>query len=122
MKAACIAAVQAALGRDLGPGEQKGIEERVRKWMRLLARQDPTWGSMSGTQRTKAAAGAAARELTRDIAKARQQLSLQITAWDRDENMLAALPQVTLKDHLDRLKALSRTLAFDPGKSGPRSI
>jgi hypothetical protein len=123
LKESCIAAVESTLGRDLGPGEADGIESRVRKWMRLLARRDAeTWRGMSGTQRLDAAAKAAAQELMAEVSKARQQISLQIAAWDRAENMLAEMPQKTIKDHLSRLGALGRLMAFDAGKSGLRAV
>lgn len=125
MKEACVQAVQDTLQRELGAGERKGIDDRVRKWMRLLARRDQEgWQGLSGTQRLDAAAKAAAHELMAEVSKARQQVSLQIAAWDRAENLLKDMPQNTLEDHLARLHMLGRQLTPDPAgiARGPRSI
>jgi hypothetical protein len=120
MKDACIGAVEAALQRQLGKGEANGIDDRVRKWMKLLARRDQKgWQALSGTQRIDAAGKAAAAEMMRDVAHERQQISLAINAWDRNEKILAQYPK---EDYVGRLSALSRILAFDPGKAGPRAI
>lgn len=120
MRDACVHSVEQSLQRALGIGEARGIEERVQKWMKLKARQDPdAWRKLSGSERLDAAGQAAAQELVRDIQKSRQQVSLAIAAWDRAENLLA---QYAKTDYAGRLGALSRMLAFDPGKAGPRAI
>jgi hypothetical protein len=120
MKEACVKQVEDALQRALGRGEKTGIEDRVRKWMKLLAqRNNEEWRGLSGTQRLDRAAQAAANELKAEVAKSRQQVNLAIQAWDRAEKVLDQFPK---SDYRGRLAALSRILAFDPSKAGPRAI
>src|ERR1700690_180764 len=120
MREACVAAVEKAIGRDLLPGEARGIEDRVNKWHRLLARRnDAEWSALSKSQRLTAAAKAAAGELIGDIVKQRQRVQLATVAWDRMEN---SLPAFDAKDPTARLRALSRVYAWDVAKGGSMAI
>ncbi|MFO0253658.1 MAG: hypothetical protein ACK52V_06050, partial [Betaproteobacteria bacterium] len=61
MKAQCVQAVSAAIGRPITAAEAKGIEERIVGAMRQLARTDPNWGALSSADRLTLAAGEASK-------------------------------------------------------------
>jgi hypothetical protein len=116
MKAACINAAQAFLGRGLKPQEVRGIEDRVKLQITLLARKDPAaWQALSAADRVKAAAEAAAQDMIAEAQKAQQRVALTIAAHDRIQNFLdsRATPNPG-----DALRAVSQLLDFDTKGGG----
>lgn len=110
MKAACVRAVSAAIGRDLKVAEARNIEQRVRDSMRRLARMDPdAWRAMSVGERLRAGAEEAAREIVEEATLKQVRVARQIEAWDRMESYTHE--QVARGIDEDRLTAIERTLA-----------
>src|SRR5574342_402608 len=69
MKARCIEAVSAALGRGLQVAEIRTIETRIRDAMMMEARRDPaTWQAMPLADQLKKGAELAAKELVEEAA------------------------------------------------------
>jgi hypothetical protein len=119
MKAACIEAVQAALGRGLGAAEAKGIEAGITLQMKLLARKDPSaWRAMSSAEQMGQAARAAADAMVADVKKQQQRLLLTIAAHDRIENFLNREAIKGMTKPGDKMRALSNVLDFDTKGGG----
>lgn len=110
MKARCIAAVGAALGRPLTAGETRDIENRMRDAMKSEARRDPVaWQQLPLADQLISAARVASQQIV-DEAKLKQaRVGLQIKAWDAIENF--ANDQVAKGVDETRLDALDRLLA-----------
>lgn len=84
MKPQCIEAVQNVVGRKLNQVEIQGIEERIARNMRQLARESPDdWRAMSPADRLAAAGKSAAEEFTAEQAKKSQRVALQVLATSR---------------------------------------
>lgn len=116
MNPACVQAIQAAIGRGLGPGDSKKIDDLMALQMRLLARKDPqAWRATSQADRLQAAAEAAADSYLGEIRKQQQRVMLQIRAADRVQNFLATKG---LTEPGDKLRAVSQLLDFDTKGSG----
>lgn len=115
-------AVGQALGRAPTVAEARGIEDRVKLNMRLLATKDPTaWAKMSAVDQLQAAAKAAAASMVHDVQKQQQRVALTIAAHDRIDSWLNSQPLVKPGD---RLKALSQLLDWLPKSknSAPFSV
>ncbi|ECB3807376.1 hypothetical protein EW367_22425 [Salmonella enterica subsp. enterica serovar Fufu] len=120
MRQECIKAVtQAAGGRTLSQAEIKGIEDRIVRNMRQLARSDRTaWQGKSEATRMTEAAKAAADELVHEAKLKKRRVALQIVAHD------------IINQHIKNYKgkdgavgALNRVLAFSSdGKSNFFSV
>lgn len=116
MKQACINLITGMLGRPLKANESKGIEDKVKLQMRLLAAADPVrWRGLSVNDRLQEAAQAAATGLVQDLMKAKQRLAFTIAANDRIENYLKTKG---IAKPGDKLRALSNLLDFDTKGSG----
>jgi hypothetical protein len=120
MRAKCIQAVSEALGRALNATEVKGIEDRLMKHMRLLAKDDPVaWQGKSTADRLSEAAQAAAKSLVTEQQLKQQRLSLQILAHDRVQTHLTQQAALGMQP----LDALDRIIAFHAdGKSNVLSM
>lgn len=117
MKAACIDAVETAIGRSLNAGEVRTIEQRVLDAQVALARKDPAaWQAKSKPERLAEAATYAADELRREALKKKQRIALTIQAHDRIESYTKA--QVAAGHDETRLDALERMLSPQPDGKG----
>ena len=116
MRPECAMAVAQAIGRSLTQAELKGIEDRLRRNMRQLARTDADWQSKSTAERLSEAAKKSADELVAEQQLKKKRVALTIMAHDRITSYMARFP--------DRpLEGLDRMLAFSAdGKSGIQSI
>jgi hypothetical protein len=121
MRAACIQAVQQAVGRSITAGEARGIEQRVRDGMLAVARQDPAaWQNLSAADRLRQGAAYAANELVAEARKKKQRIALTILAHDRVEAYLR--DQVAAGHDPDAVRALERLIAASAdGKSNAMS-
>jgi hypothetical protein len=120
MKQKCIQAVAQALGRTLNATELKGIEQRMVKAMRTIARQDPmAWQAKSMSDRLNEAAQLAGKDLVQEHHLDQVRTALTILAHDR----IDAHIQQQAQKGMTGLDALDRTLAFHAdGKSNFLSI
>lgn len=104
MKAQCVQAVTAAIGRTLNQQEVKGIEDRIRSTMRTLARTDPQWQTRTAADRLMLAGQDAARQLIGEAALKKRRAALQVTAatarMAEMQEHVAARPGRTLFDGL----------------------
>ncbi|PJI67016.1 hypothetical protein [Serratia sp. TKO39] len=108
MRDECIQAITAASQRPLTAAEIKGIEDRIVKNMRNLARNDPaSWRNLSEAERMQRAGQMAADELQRDAALKKRRVALTIAARQRLDNYISSYDG---KD--GKLEALNRTIAF----------
>jgi len=111
MRAECIDAVTAAVGRPLNAAEIRGIEERLGRHMRQNAANDPQAAlAMPPEQRLSEAAASAAQELVAEAAKKKQRVALTILANDRITKHLAQFP--------DKFDGLNRMIAFHADARG----
>lgn len=116
MRPECAQAVAQAIGRSLTQPELQGIENRLRRNMRELARTDKDWQSKTAAERLAAAAEKAGDELVAERALEKRRVALTILAHDRITNYMQRFPG-------NPLEALDRMLAFSAdGKSGIQSI
>lgn len=108
MKDACIQAVKDAANRSLTMAEIQGIEDRIRKNMLTLARNDPAaWQSLSVAERLQRAGQVAANELQAEAALKKRRVALAIAARQRLDAHINSYPGKGGK-----LGALNRTIAF----------
>lgn len=107
MNPRCIQAVADALGRSPTKADIDRIQDDTQLQMRLLARTDPNWRSMSAQERTMAGAEAAARQLRSDRVKAQWRAVQQVTAQARQEHVWENLRQA---QEWSGAKALGRIL------------
>ncbi|MDP8609667.1 hypothetical protein QZP96_09350 [Serratia marcescens] len=108
MRDECIQAITAASQRPLTAAEIKGIEDRIVKNMRNLARNDPaSWRNLSEAERMQRAGQMAADELQREAALKKRRVALTIAARQRLDNYINSYQG---KD--GKLEALNRTIAF----------
>lgn len=117
MRDRCVAAVQKAAGREMSQKEIQGIEARISKHMRLLARRDPAaWQRLPEAARMGQAAQAAVAELTREAELQKFRLQKQLIAKDRLDRETGAWGG-------GRLDAVKRKIAsVTDGKGSFRSI
>lgn len=116
MRPECALAVAQAMGRSLTQDELKGIEDRLRRNMRQLARSDADWQAKTAAERLAAGAKAAGEELVVERALKKRRVALTILAHDRVTSYMQRFPSKPLE-------ALDRMLAFSAdGKSGIQSI
>lgn len=115
MKARCIQAVSAAIGRQLTKAEADGVEQYLLRSMRLMAAKDPNaFRAMTPDQRLQGAAQMAAQDLVQEADLKKRRVLLTIQAHDRLENHINAAKAAGLSG----LDALRRTLVFEAdGKS-----
>ena len=84
MKERCVAAVQRAAGREMNQQEVKGIEDRISRNMRQLARVDPAeWQKMNQGERMDAAAKASMAELMREAEQQKFRIERMIEVKDK---------------------------------------
>ncbi|QDL30427.1 hypothetical protein [Serratia liquefaciens] len=108
MRDECIQAITAASQRPLTASEIKGIEDRIVKNMRNLARNDPaSWRNLSEAERMQRAGQMAADELQSEAALKKRRVALTIAARQRLDNYINSYQG---KD--GKLEALNRTIAF----------
>ena len=89
MKARCVAAVSAELGRPLAAAEARTIEQRIGDAMRREARKSPeTWTALPLQDQLRMGAEIAAKELVAEAQLKRLRVGKQIEAWDRVSNYL----------------------------------
>ncbi|MCR0998653.1 hypothetical protein [Serratia rubidaea] len=119
MRDECIKAVTEASQRTLTAAEIKGIEERIIKNMRGLARNDPaSWRNLSEAERMKRAGQMAAEELQREAALKKRRVALTIAARQRLDGYINSY-----QGRDGKLEALNRTIAFHAdGKSNFLSV
>lgn len=111
MRAECVDAVTAAVGRPLTAAEVRGIEERLSRHMRQNAARDPQAALAQPTeQRLAEAASNAAQELVAEAGKKKQRVALTILANDRITKHLAQFP--------DKFDGLNRMIAFHADAKG----
>jgi hypothetical protein len=92
MRPQCIAAVSAAIGRELTRAEADGIEARVRAALRMLAVQDPVaFSAKSASTRLDEAAALAAQQIKQEAVDAKRQTLRQVEAHDRIATTLRAM-------------------------------
>lgn len=122
MKARCVQAVSAAIGRELKVAEARNLEQRIKDAMRREAGKDPgAWQGMSVGDRLRAGAEAAAKEIVEEATLKKVRVARQIQAWDRMESYTQE--QVAKGFDDDRLSALERTIApINDGKNNVISI
>lgn len=108
MRNECIQAITAASQRPLTAAEIKGIEERIVKNMRNLARNDPaSWRNLGEAERMQRAGQMAADELQQEAALKKRRIALTIAARQRLDSYINSYQG---KD--GKLEALNRTIAF----------
>lgn len=108
MRDECIQAITAASKRPLNAAEIKGIEDRIIKNMRNLARNDPaSWRNLSESERMQRAGQMAAEELQREAALKKRRVALTIAARQRLDNYINSY-----QGKGGKLEALNRTIAF----------
>ncbi len=108
MRDECIQAITAASKRPLNAAEIKGIEDRIIKNMRNLARNDPaSWRNLSEAERMQRAGQMAADELQREAALKKRRVALTIAARQRLDNYINSY-----QGKGGKLEALNRTIAF----------
>ncbi|MCE9939793.1 hypothetical protein [Serratia liquefaciens] len=108
MRDECIQAITSASQRPLTSAEIKGIEDRIVKNMRNLARNDPaSWRNLSESERMQRAGQMAADELQNEAALKKRRVALTIAARQRLDNYINSYQG---KD--GKLEALNRTIAF----------
>ena len=84
MRAQCVKAVTAAIGRALTAAETRDIEARIAKAMRRGARADPAgWMAKSQADRLTEAAQLAANEIVGDARLKQQRQALAAVATGR---------------------------------------
>lgn len=89
MRPECIQAVTQAVGRSLNQSEIKGIEDRIARNMRKLAKDDPdAWQALPVADRLHQAAEVAARELVSEQQLKKVRIAQTILAHDRIQNFL----------------------------------
>ncbi len=117
MKQRCVDAVRKAAGRELNLQEVKGIEDRISRNMRQLARQDPAeWQKLSQSQQMDAAAQSAVDELTKEAAQQKFRLERMIAVKEK-------LDTETGNWEGGRLDGIKRKIAsVTDGKGSFRSI
>lgn len=122
MKARCIQAVSAAIGRDLKVGEARNIEVRIKDAMKREAARDPAaWQALSVGDRLRLGAEAAAKEIVEEAKLKKVRVARQVEAWDRMDNYTKE--QVGRGIDPDRLSAIERTLApINDGKNNIESV
>lgn len=120
MRAECVDAVQAAIGRTITLAESRNIEQRIRDSMQLIAREDiEAWQAMPERDRLYKAAERAAQELVAEAQKKKQRLALTVLAHDRIDSFVA---ENVAKHGNDKINALSRLVAGkSDGKNGSTS-
>ena len=120
MRSQCIAAAAQAMGRALTATEVQGIETRVTRAMRTLAREDPAaWQAKSTADRLLEAGEFAAQELVAAANLKRARLALQVAATQRVGQSIADMKKLGLTG----LNALDRLVAFHPdGRSNALSV
>ena len=122
MKARCVQAVSAAIGRPLRVAEARNLEQRIKDAMRREAARDPqAWQGLSIGDRLRLGAEAAAKELVDEASLKKRRVEQQIAAWDRMEAYTKE--QVAKGIDETRLAAIERTLApVNDGKNNVISI
>jgi hypothetical protein len=119
MRAECIQAVAQAIGKPLTQVQVRDIEERIRRSMRTLARDDPEWATKSAPQRLQEAGAHAAGELVLEAQKKAQREALTIAAHGRITQFMADQAAAGMEG----LDALDRIVAFHAdGKANTLSI
>lgn len=109
MKAQCIQAVAQAIGRAVTGAEAKGMEERIVRNMRSLARKDPaTWAGLSQAERLQQSALLAGQELIGESKLKQQRVALTVMAHDRIQRQVTAQAAAGISG----LDALDRMVAF----------
>ena len=110
MKARCVAAVSAELGRPLAAAEARTIEQRIGDAMRREARKSPeTWTALPLQDQLRMGAEIAAKELVAEAQLKRLRVGKQIEAWDRVSNYLDQ--QVAEGNDGNKVDAISRLIA-----------
>lgn len=105
MNPKCIQAVIQAVGRQLTKAEIDGIEQRLVRHMRGLAKADPVaWTGKSNADRLQEAAEGAAQELIGEAQVKQKRLALTIVAHDRIGSYISdqAARGINAFDSLDR--------------------
>lgn len=90
MKSQCIQSVEKAIGRKLGEGESKRIEERIAGNVRELARTDPNFPNLTREERLLAAAQKAFQQDAQAAAKAAQRKASNVLTQLRETSALTA--------------------------------
>src|SRR6185295_11548867 len=93
MKSQCIKQIEEAIGRALGVGEAKRIEERLNQNLRELARTDKEFAGLSAAERLTAAAQRSLEQDTQSAEKAAQRRALNVSAQAREVSNLEARAQ-----------------------------
>lgn len=106
MRANCIQAVEAVLGRKLKAPETQDIENRITRNLRSLAAEDPAaFRSLTPAQQLQEAAARASVEIGAEHAKKQQRIALTVLAHQNIERVLAQNPNIPL----DGINALLQT-------------
>lgn len=109
MRQQCIAAVSAAIGRQITKAESEGIESRLLNAMKQLAKKDrQRWVGLSPADRFKEGADAAAQELVAEAAREARLVALTVGATARVQSVLSQADALAIP----RLEALNRINAF----------
>lgn len=109
MNPKCIQSVVQAIGRDLTKVEIDGIESRIAKHMRGIAKEDPkAWTQMTQAERLQGAAERSAMELVGEAQLKEKRATLTVIAHDRIQQHIEA----QAIRGIDALDALDRTIAF----------
>ena len=108
MKAKCRLAVERALGRPLSAAEERGIEDRITRAVKRMARAKPEETMRLGTEeRLRQAAKIAAKDLLADAKRAQRNMKLQLEALGR----VADYVDAQAARGMSQVDALSRVLA-----------
>lgn len=113
MKKECIQAVAKAIGRAITGTEGQGIEERILRNMRALARKDPAaWTGLSQAEKLQQSAALAGQELIGEAKLKQQRVALAVMAQDRIQRHVTdqAARGITGLDALDRVIAFHADL------------
>lgn len=117
MRSECIQAVSQAIGRNITQAEANQIEQRITDSMRRVARDNPSWQSMSQAERLNAAAELAGSDLIGEAAKAKQRVALTILAHDRLMNRYSTLVSDGAKPFHAIAKVLDTVQTYAKGVS-----
>jgi len=109
MKPNCMLEVAKAVGRALTNPELDGIEARITRHLRGLAKQDPkAFMAMGTAERMQQAAVGAAQELVGEAQLKKQRVALTVLAHDRIQTQMSNQQA----KGINNLKALDRIMAF----------
>src|SRR6185295_8243478 len=121
MKSQCIKQIEEAIGRALGVGEAKRIEERLNQNLRELARTDKEFAGLSAAERLTAAAQPSLEQDTQSAEKAAQRRALNVAAQAREVSNLETRAQELGGNHPVHTALFERLRQLDQYVTGVKN-